>query len=54
MKGGKQLRKIYIGSIRTFNIQDTILNECHLLPENIVSVCIHEDGTGTYDYLSES
>ena len=55
MKGGKQLRRISIGSAQVFDIQntDTTLNEYHVRPEDIVSVCVYEGGTYVY-YLSES
>ena len=55
MKGGKQLRRINAGSDLEFNVRniDILLTNCHILPEDIVSICLYEGRTYIY-YLSES
>ena len=63
MKGGKQLRRVCIGSTGdiitgnpgsfAFRTADIVLNEYHVRPDDIVSVCMYDGNIYVY-YLSES
>ena len=55
MKGGKQLRRVVVGSTEEFGFRtaDIVLNDYHVRPEDILSVCMYGGKVYVY-YLSES